>query len=147
MSKRDDSNRKSSGKQKKRRLKEQWKEEKIEAKEARREAKLEKKRIRRAERKVVEHKSDVPRDGAILMLEEIVSGLKAGRVAVEYSGERLGVNPPDQVRVRIRAKHTHKTEGVSIRVSWPSANALEESPSVTIAAGDQPQNDAGDPAD
>jgi len=120
----------------KRQQKRAWKKEKLAAKNDRRRAKLQRKAVRRAARRIITYKSRLPRTGAIELMEEIVSGIRAGRVTVEHDGERLQITPPDQVRMRIRARQTHKSEGVVIRVSWPRGDAFEESPSLEVSAGE-----------
>jgi amphi-Trp domain-containing protein len=124
-----------SAKDLKRRQKQAWKKEKLVAKDERRRVKLERKAARRAARRIIAYKSRLPRRGAIELIEEIIAGLRAGRVSVEHDGEQLQITPPDQVRVRVRARQTHKSEGVIIRVSWPRAEVFEESPSLEVSAG------------
>ena len=119
----------------KRRQKQSWKKEKLAAKSERRREKLQRKAARRAARRVITYKSRLPRGGAISLMEEIIAGLRAGRVSVEHDGERLQITPPDQLRMRIRARQTHKSEGVVIRVSWPRGDALETQPSLEVSAG------------
>jgi amphi-Trp domain-containing protein len=119
----------------KRKQKQEWKKEKLAAKGERQREKLQRKAARRAARRIITYKSRLPRGGAIELIEEIIAGLRAGRVSVEHDGEQLQITPPDQVRVRIRARQTYKNEGVVIRVSWPRADAFEESPSLEVSAG------------
>jgi amphi-Trp domain-containing protein len=125
-----------SAKDLKRRQKRAWKREKLVAKSERRRVKQERKTARRAARRIITLKSRLPRNGAIELMEEIIAGIRAGRVSVEHDGESLQITPPEQVRVRIRARQTHKSEGVVVRVSWPRTDAFEESPSLEVSAGD-----------
>lgn len=124
-----------SAKDMKRRQKRAWKKEKLAAKSTRREEKLQRKIALRAARKVITYKSRLPRAGAVALMEEILAGLKAGRIDIEHDDEKLDITPSEQVRVRVRARQTHKSEGILIRVSWPRSTTFEPSPSVTISPG------------
>ncbi len=103
---------KASLKRLKRRDKAAWKAEKRKEKQRR-------KSERWAQRRQVDYRAELDRSIAVELLERIVEGLRAGSVKVQRGDQELTIEPADAVRLRVRARQTHKSEGVRINMRWP----------------------------
>lgn len=55
---------------------------------------------------------------AVAYLEEIVAGLKSGRLCLENEGEELLLSPQRQVKVLVEARHKKDKESVGIKLTW-----------------------------
>lgn len=55
---------------------------------------------------------------AIAYLEEIVAGLKSGRLSVENDGDGVILSPQRTVKVAVEAKQKKEKESVAIKISW-----------------------------
>ncbi len=98
---------------------------------ARKQERQSRKRARRQQRVVVAYRAHVAREEAVALLEEILAGLKAGKVNIESGDEKLKLEPPDQVVVAVRARQKFKTEGVTLRVKWPRKPS-DKSPTIKV---------------
>jgi amphi-Trp domain-containing protein len=74
------------------------------------------------------------RSQAVRLIEDLLSGLKSGKISVEYDQEQLTFEPPEAVNLRIRAGQTHKKESLTIRVSWPRTLATEEAKELNVTS-------------
>lgn len=93
------------------------------AKAERKRQKRERKEARRADRLAkrvdVAYRSRLETEQVVALLEDITAGLKNGSVQLQHDGQQLSISPSDVVSVRVRARQTHKSEKLSIRVGWP----------------------------
>jgi amphi-Trp domain-containing protein len=99
---------------------------------ARKGAKMERKLERQRERIVVANRSLVERARAAALIEELVEGVRVGKVSVKHGDQQLMVEPPEVVDVRVRARQTWKTQGLTIHIRWPRATAVEDSPTLEV---------------
>jgi len=113
----------------------QRKQAKRERKLAPKQAKMEEKLTREQQRIAVAHRSLLERAEATALIENVVAGLKAGKVNVEHGDKKVTVEPPAVVDVRVKAQQTWKTEELTIRVRWPRIEETEDSAPLTITSG------------
>jgi amphi-Trp domain-containing protein len=116
-------------------LKLQRRQEKQARKLARKQEKSARKAARGQPRMVVGYRSSLDRAEASRVIEELVAGLKAGKVCVEHDDQQLTIEPPDAVKLRVKARQTGKTQGLTIRVSWPRLAVTEEPAESDVGAG------------
>jgi amphi-Trp domain-containing protein len=116
-----------SGKKQKRELKLQQKQERQSQRLARKQEKRARKIDRQQERKVAAYRSLLDRTQAATAIEELVAGLKEGKVSVEYGDQQLTLEPTEAVDMRVRARQTYKTQSLIIRVRWPRTAGMEDS--------------------
>jgi amphi-Trp domain-containing protein len=55
---------------------------------------------------------------AISYLEDIVAGLKSGRICVQHEGDELQLAPQRMVGIRIKARQKRDKESVSLKIGW-----------------------------
>ena len=113
---------KRSWKEHKRQVKLQQKQDKQQRKRARKEDKLARKLIRQQQRKVVTLRSLLNRPDAMQRIEELLAGVKAGRVSLDHGDGELQIVPGEIVALRVKAQRTHKSESLTIQVRWPRPN-------------------------
>lgn len=123
-----------SWKEQKRQLKLQRKKDKLVRKRARKEGKLASKVVRQQQRGAVSYRTLMDRSQAATLIEELVTGLRAGKITVEHGDDQLTVEAPDTVDVRVRARQTWKTQGLTIRVRWPRSRVTNESEELKVSA-------------
>ncbi len=66
----------------------------------------------------VEVESEMDLAQAVSYLEEIVAGLKSGRLSIENEGEGIVLSPQRTVKVAVEAKQKKDKEAVSIKIAW-----------------------------
>ena len=114
------------------------KEIKQQAKDERKEQKQQEKVARKAQlqadRVEVAYRSQLETHKVAALLEEIAAGLKSGTVTVEHDKQKISITPSAVVSVRVRARQTHKTERISIRVRWPRGASPEGASDIQISS-------------
>jgi amphi-Trp domain-containing protein len=67
---------------------------------------------------------------AIAYLEDVVAGLKSGRINVQHEEDSLVLAPQRNVTVRIKARQKNEKESIGLKVSWqvPRPSKDGESP-------------------
>lgn len=63
---------------------------------------------------------------AIAYLEDIVAGLKSGRICVQHEEDELLLSPQRTVTVRLKAKQKEAKESISLKVSWEMPKAAHD---------------------
>ena len=121
-------------KEQKRRLKLERKQDKQLQKRARKQEKLAAKLGRRQQREGIAYRALLDRAEASALVDELVSGLKAGKVHVAHGDSELTIEPPENLDVRVRARQTWKSQALTIRLRWPRAAATGDSASLRVSA-------------
>ena len=107
---------------------------KDERKEQKQQEKVSRKAQLQADRVEVAYQSQLETDKVAALLEEIAAGLKSGSVTVEHDKQKISITPSAVVGVRVRARQTHKTERISIRVRWPRGASPEGASDIKISS-------------
>lgn len=122
-------------KEEKQARKKAWKESKWQVKQARKEERLAAKLARQQERVTISYRSRLDLEKVAALLEDIAAGLKDGTITVEHDGNELTVNPDGVVSVTVRARQTHKSESVRVKVRWPRTEPSESETTLSVSAG------------
>lgn len=62
---------------------------------------------------------------AIAYLEDIVAGLKSGRICVQHEEDELLLSPQRTVSVALKAKQKEDKETISLKISWEMPKAMD----------------------
>ena len=66
----------------------------------------------------VEVETEMDLAQAVSYLEEIVAGMKSGRLTIENEGQGIILSPQRTVKVAVEAKQKKDKEAVSIKIGW-----------------------------
>lgn len=66
----------------------------------------------------VRHETTMELGQAIAYLEEIVAGLKSGRLCVAQENDEITLAPQRTVTVSIKARQKRDKESVGLKISW-----------------------------
>ncbi len=70
--------------------------------------------------------SDLELGQAISYLEDIVAGLKSGRLCVQHEEDELTLAPQRTVSVSIKARQKKDKESVNLKISWRTPTVQKE---------------------
>lgn len=78
----------------------------------------------------VEVESTMDLGQAVTYLEEVVAGLKSGRLFISNDGDEITLSPQRSVKVTVEARQKKDKETVGIKLSWhvPAAKTPAQPP-------------------
>jgi amphi-Trp domain-containing protein len=110
------------------------KEEKRKAKLSRKQAKQARKRASRSQQAVVGYDNRLELSKVVALIQDVLTGFQGGSVSVESADQKLTVSPSALVEFRVRARQTHKSESIMLRVRWPRTSVSEETASLRVSS-------------